>query len=67
MKYFKVFLNKGNSEVHGQRVYKNILTHSSKEFTRTFSQPLYWENLKYLYTKHRLYLDFEHIMNMVKH
>lgn len=32
-----------------------------------FPQPLYWENLKYLYTKHRLYLDFEHIMNMVKH
>jgi len=29
MKYIKVFFNKGNPEVHGQTIYKNILFHSS--------------------------------------
>lgn len=48
MKYFKVFLNKGNLEVNGQLVYKNILFHSSWDFKHTFSQPLYRENWKYI-------------------
>lgn len=54
MNYFKVFLNKGNPEVHGQILYNVYMTMYS------FSSTIIWRKLE-VYRLHRPYLDFEHL------
>lgn len=63
MKYFKVFLNKGNAEVHGQIVYKNSFI--LPETLCILFLNHYTEKLEG-YRLHSLYLDFEHLKKVGK-
>lgn len=66
MKYFNVFLNEGNSEVHGQILYINTLIRSSQEFIHTFSHQ-YTEKIRSIYAEPGFYIDFDYLTNMIKH